>query len=256
MEYPHGSRILVLHILQGGRSLRRSRHAAFRYPHLRTETCRGGSDKRNASEYDTGHPRRPLRSPSHCSLVGQSSASPYAFRLLRRHRRGHRPYEGRRVYLKNPERLNIYNMINVKIQLLHPDAKIPFKTYEEDYCYDCVAVSEEEIAPNVWKYNLGFAIQNAEPLTDYFNAAFTLRPRSSIWKTGMVLSNSVGTVDEPYTGELSAIFYHVMPNMPRYRVGDKVCQLHFDSTYRLNFVPVEKLTPTARGNKGYGSTGH
>lgn len=147
-------------------------------------------------------------------------------------------------------------MIKVKIQLLHPDAKIPFKTYEEDYCYDCVAVSEEELAPNVWKYKLGFAIQNAEPLTDYFNAAFTLRPRSSIWRTGMVMSNSVGTVDEPYTGELSAIFYHVMPNMPRYRVGDKVCQLHFDSTYRLNFVPVEKLTPTARGNKGYGSTGH
>lgn len=38
-------------------------------------------------------------------------------------------------------------MIKVKIQLLHPDAKIPFKTYEEDYCYDCVAVSEEELAP-------------------------------------------------------------------------------------------------------------
>ncbi len=83
-------------------------------------------------------------------------------------------------------------MLKVKIQLLHPDAKIPFKTYEGDYCYDCVAVSEEEIAPNVWKYKLGFAIQNAEPLTDYFNAAFTLRPRSSIWKTGMVMSNSIG----------------------------------------------------------------
>ena len=147
-------------------------------------------------------------------------------------------------------------MIKVKIHLLHPDAKIPFKTYEEDYCYDCVAVSEEELAPNVWKYKLGFAIQNAEPLTDFFNAAFTLRPRSSIWKTGMVMSNSIATIDESFTGELSCVFYHVMPDMPRYRVGDKVCQLHFDSTYRLNFVPVKELTPTARGNKGYGSTGH
>lgn len=32
----------------------------------------------------------------------------------------------------------------VEADMLHSDAKIPFKTYEEDYCYDCVAVSEED----------------------------------------------------------------------------------------------------------------
>ena len=49
--------------------------------------------------------------------------------------------------------------MEVKIKKLHKDALIPFKTYQSDFCYDVVAVSEEEVAPNVWKYGLGFALQ-------------------------------------------------------------------------------------------------
>ena len=39
----------------------------------------------------------------------------------------------------------------VRFKRLHPDAVVPFKTYPEDFCYDVVATSEQEIAPNVWK---------------------------------------------------------------------------------------------------------
>ena len=145
--------------------------------------------------------------------------------------------------------------MRVKIKRLDPKAVIPFKTYDRDFCYDCIAVSEEEVAPNVWKYGLGFALEIEDGEIDIIPSA-EIRPRSSIWKTGMVLSNSVGTVDEPYRGEISAVFYHVMPNMPRYKVGDKVCQLHISTTERINFELVEELTPSNRGCNGYGSTGN
>ena len=145
--------------------------------------------------------------------------------------------------------------MRVKIKRLDPKAVIPFKTYDRDFCYDCIAVSEEEVAPNVWKYGLGFALEIEDGEIDIIPSA-EIRPRSSIWKTGMVLSNSVGTVDEPYRGEISAVLYHVMPNMPRYKVGDKVCQLHISTTERINFELVEELTPTNRGCNGYGSTGN
>ena len=145
--------------------------------------------------------------------------------------------------------------MRVKIKRLDPKAVIPFKTHGRDFCYDCVAVSEEEVAPNVWKYGLGFALEIEDRDIDIIPSA-EIRPRSSIWKTGMVLSNSVGTVDEPYRGEISAVFYHVMPNMPRYKVGDKVCQLHISTTERIDFELVEELTPTNRGCNGYGSTGN
>ena len=145
--------------------------------------------------------------------------------------------------------------MKVKIKRLDPKAVIPFKTYDRDFCYDCIAVSEEEVAPNVWKYGLGFALEIEDREIDIIPSA-EIRPRSSIWKTGMVLSNSVGTVDELYRGEISAVFYHVMPNMPRYKVGDKVCQLHISTTERIDFELVEELTPTNRGCNGYGSTGN
>ena len=63
------------------------------------------------------------------------------------------------------------------------------------------------------------------------------------------------TIDEIYTGEISAVFYHVMPNMPRYKVGDKVCQLCLERTESLEFVEVTELRKTSRGEHGYGSTG-
>ncbi len=44
----------------------------------------------------------------------------------------------------------------------------------------------------------------------------------------MILSNGIGTIDN-YTGKISAVFYHVFPKMPRYKVGDKVVQFHLET---------------------------
>lgn len=152
--------------------------------------------------------------------------------------------------------------MKILFKKLHEDAVIPQKVYQQDYCYDVTAVSEEEIAPNVWKYGLGFALQilrgwetsamiNQPPQ----NYSIDLRPRSSVWKTGMVLSNCEGTIDETYTGEISAVFYHVHPLMPRYRVGDRIGQIKLGITQPLEFVQVDELGITERGANGYGSTG-
>lgn len=161
----------------------------------------------------------------------------------------------------------------VRFKRLHPDAVVPFKTYPEDFCYDVVATSEEEIAPNVWKYGIGLAFEiQGKPedlvVEDEFgkellripqardwNVSIDLRPRSSIWKTGMVLSNAVGTIDELYRGEVSAVFYHVFPGMPRYRIGDRIGQIKLGFTLPLEFEEVDELGRTLRGDGGYGSTG-
>ena len=161
--------------------------------------------------------------------------------------------------------------MKVKIKKTHPDAVVPSKAYPSDFCYDCVAISEEEVAPNVWKYGLGLAFQikrGYEPIyntcfgdiaTDLKNSPINIsidaRPRSSVWKTGMVLSNCEGTIDENYTGEVSAVFYHVMPDMPRYKVGDRVCQIKLGTAFPMEFVLVDSLDETDRADNGYGSSG-
>ena len=151
--------------------------------------------------------------------------------------------------------------MKVKFKRLNKDAVIPSKKIKDDFCFDRTAVTEEEIAPNVWRYGFGFALQVDDDIlsittSNLFSFGFSVRPRSSVWKTGMILSNCIGTVDEGYTGEISAVFYHVMPNMERYHVGDRVAQLHFDRTDKyLDFIEVEELDETERGRNGYGSTG-
>ena len=150
-----------------------------------------------------------------------------------------------------------------KVKKLNKNAVIPFKAHESDFCYDVVAVSEEEIAPNVWKYGLGLAFElgcESEVEAPSGGKTFScvsidFRPRSSVWKTGMVLSNSTGTIDQDYRGEVSAVFYHVMPNMPRYKVGDKIGQIKFGYTLPMRFEVVNELSETERGDGGYGSTG-
>ena len=148
--------------------------------------------------------------------------------------------------------------MKVKVKKLNENAVIPFKTYEKDFCYDVVAVSEEEVAPNVWKYGIGLAFQiDRDSLFGhrYLNLSIDLRPRSSVWKTGMVFSNCEGTIDELYTGEVYAVFYHVFPNMERYKVGQRIGQIKIGTTMPIEFVIVDELDETERNDGGYGSTG-
>ena len=156
--------------------------------------------------------------------------------------------------------------MKVKFKKLRENAKLPTKAHEDDFCYDVYACDCEEVAPNVYKYPLGFALQidsdeNID-LLDYVKRTYyrsilsiDVRPRSSIYKTGMVLCNSVGTGDRGYTGEICAFFYHVMPNMPKYEPGDRVAQMKIGFTVPIEFVEVEELDDTDRGDGGFGSTG-
>lgn len=167
--------------------------------------------------------------------------------------------------------------MKVKVKKLHKSAVIPFKTYDGDFCYDVIAVSEKEISTNVWRYEIGLSFQierdievfslsekctnglNISTCFDIKNSpiilSIDLRPRSSVWKTGMILSNCEGTIDELYTGGVCAVFYHVIPNMPRYEVGDRIGQIKIGFTLPIQFEELSELLETKRGDKGYGSTG-
>lgn len=173
--------------------------------------------------------------------------------------------------------------MKVKVKKISEGAVLPYKKYDEDFCYDVVATSCEEVAPNVYKYGIGLAFQIERGVEEIescvrfhtdddtelgviarrqmdmwrspLKLSIDLRPRSSVWQTGMVLSNCEGTIDELYTGEVSAVFYHIMPNIPKYEVGDRIGQIKIGVTFPIEFVEVEELDKTARGDGGYGSTG-
>ena len=140
-------------------------------------------------------------------------------------------------------------MKSIKIKLLHPNAQIPKKVIDTDACYDVVAISKEDLGDGRIHYGLGFALELPE------NTQLDLRPRSSIHKTGLILSNCVGTGDEEYRGEYQAFFYHVIPTLPPYEVGDRILQIQLKTREDVIFKITKELSETKRGKEGFGSTG-
>lgn len=77
-------------------------------------------------------------------------------------------------------------------------------------------------------------------------------PRSSVYKTGMLLTNCVGVIDSDYRGEIQAVF---AGEKPAYKVGDRICQLVIVPIPQVEYAEVTELSSTERGTGGYGSTG-
>ena len=137
--------------------------------------------------------------------------------------------------------------MNVKIKKLHPDAVIPKYAKPGDAGLDLTAV--DVVADgHTLTYKTGLAIE----LPPWHVAL--LFPRSSVYKTGQTLTNCVGVVDSGYRGEIM-LKYTLSPYGKEYEIGDRVGQLVIMPYPRIDFVEVDKLTASERGNTGYGSTG-
>ena len=137
--------------------------------------------------------------------------------------------------------------MKVRIKRLHPDAVVPKYAKAGDAGMDLTAV-EMEREWNIVTYKTGLAIEIPE------GHVGLLFPRSSVYKTSMVLSNCVGVIDSGYRGEIMMKFRSTESNKA-YEVGDRVGQLIILPYPQVEFEEVENLSSTDRGSGGYGSTG-
>ena len=139
--------------------------------------------------------------------------------------------------------------IKVKIQLVSEGKYMPKKAHDTDACYDVYASSinyEDE-----YKIIYGLGIKLDLPS----NVRMDIRSRSSIHKTGLVLSNGIGTGDPDYKGEYSAVFYKINQSCKPYEIGERIAQIHFEFVNQVEFTETKELETSVRGNGGYGSTG-
>lgn len=83
-------------------------------------------------------------------------------------------------------------------------------------------------------------------------------PRSGLaTKHGITIVNSPGTVDAGYRGELKVTLLNTDAREPyEIGIGDRIAQLIVMPMSRANFIPVEQLPDSARGDGGFGSTGY
>ena len=150
--------------------------------------------------------------------------------------------------------------MKVKIKKLNPLAQIPSYAKAGDAGMDVVATEILKDTPDQITYGMGIALEIPE---GFVGLVF---PRSSIRKTGLQLSNSVGVIDSGYRGEIQATFNKIfgsegmyyeakIPTTEFYKVGDRIAQIMIIPHPTIEFNEVDELSDSERGEGGFGSTG-
>ena len=87
-------------------------------------------------------------------------------------------------------------------------------------------------------------------------AAFVV-PRSGLAvKHGITVVNAPGTVDAGYRGEIKVCLLNTDSSAAfPISIGDRIAQLIVSPVVRAQFIPVERLPGSQRGDGGFGSTG-
>jgi len=181
----------------------------------------------------------------------------------------------------------------MKIQVLKNESyqsvdNLPKKGTDRATGFDIIVTSEPEIVGEKYengaykridyiqyKTNLKLAVQKDRQFSnfgytdlDYDILAF---PRSSVSKYNLVLANCIGLIDADYRGEVLLRFKYIwqpedyrirtdnlfegnVNSTKLYNKGDKVCQLKVTKVENVEFVLVDELDSTTRGDGGFGST--
>ncbi len=87
------------------------------------------------------------------------------------------------------------------------------------------------------------------------NLPYLLMPRSSISKTPLRLSNSIGLIDGGYRGEIIAAVDNIKDIPYKVSPGQRLFQLVAMDGSPIHFKIVEELSETSRDSGGFGSTG-
>ena len=86
-------------------------------------------------------------------------------------------------------------------------------------------------------------------------SAYYLLPRSSISKTPLRMSNSIGLIDGGYRGEIMASCDNIKNYTYKVEKGQRLFQIVSFDLAPISYILVDTLTETTRGKGGFGSTG-
>lgn len=84
-----------------------------------------------------------------------------------------------------------------------------------------------------------------------------IRPRSGLaLKNGLTITNSPGTIDSDYRGEVGAIIQNCGKENFIIKLGDRIAQAVLCPVIKAKFNFTDELEDTIRGIGGFGSTGN
>ena len=142
--------------------------------------------------------------------------------------------------------------MEVKIKL-EPECSgfFPKKAHPDDAGYDLYSRIDVEIAPmSGTAVPVGFAME----LPSGYEAQ--IRPRSGLAaKHHITVTNSPGTVDANFRGEVKVILYNLGKEPFIIQRGDRIAQMVICKLPEIELQEVTALSESDRGTGGFGSSG-
>lgn len=146
-------------------------------------------------------------------------------------------------------------MSKVKVKLLHPQAyDSMLRGSELAVGYDLVSAEAEHVLlpGESHLFRTGIALELPHDLEAQ------VRPRSGLsTRYSVIIPNSPGTIDPDYTGEVKVCLLNLGHEQVTIDPGQRIAQIVFNKVVHptLAIGPSIELSPTKRGDGGFGSTG-
>jgi len=149
---------------------------------------------------------------------------------------------------------NQNNKVLVKWKKLNQNAIIPKYQTDGSAGFDIHALIDTEsiiipsMCQNIIKTGLSVAVPEGYEMQ--------IRPRSGLsFKNKITITNSPGTLDSDYRGELMCILFNLGTEDFVVKNGDRIAQGKIAIVPKVEFIEVEDLDETSRNTGGFGSTG-
>ena len=119
-------------------------------------------------------------------------------------------------------------------------------------------VTEDVVVPKgalAFMINLQITCEAFSTKEKMNNISYYLYPRSSISKTPLRMSNSVGIIDAGYRGNIMVSVDNISEETYVIQEGQRLFQICSPTLESIQTEVVEELSETSRGSGGFGSTG-
>jgi dUTP pyrophosphatase len=147
--------------------------------------------------------------------------------------------------------------MELKVKKLQPDAQLPVYGSDGAACFDLHAY----LPDHEWQ-----TVSGGQPLVIPTGLAFEIPEGWAMeiysrsghgFKNDIRLANCVGIIDHDYIGEVMVKLTSDGPEHTGTPIkhGDRIAQAKLVPAPQVTFVEVDELTPTERGENGFGSTG-
>lgn len=142
--------------------------------------------------------------------------------------------------------------IKVKIAMMAGcEDLLPAKAHADDAAFDLRSRSDM-IVP----VNKSTLVPTGVFIELPVNYEAQVRPRSGLaLKNNITLTNSPGTIDAGYRGEVGVIMFNHGPEEFAIKRGDRIAQMVIAELPEVEIAVCSELSDSSRGEGGFGSTG-